>query len=113
MARVRAAFVFDFAAFVVYFLFVILILSGPVHSGKTSLLRKLAGEWKEGGIPFDGYLSPAVVVDDRTIGYDWLDLKTGRSLPFLRMAGQADWQKIGSFFLVTKPLGGGKRKKKG
>lgn len=86
------------------------ILSGPVHSGKTSLLRKLAGEWKEDGIAFDGYLTPAVVVGGQTIGYDWFDLKTESLLPFLRTSGQAHWQRVGPFFFIPETLGEAKRK---
>lgn len=82
----------------------LLILTGPVHSGKTSRLKGFVEEWRARGMAVDGYLSPAVFSSERRLGYDWLDLRTGESAPFLRRTGEEGWEKVGPFFLVPSTL---------
>jgi nucleoside-triphosphatase THEP1 len=82
----------------------ILVLTGPVHSGKTSLLRRLLPDFKALAIPLCGYLSPAIGGDWDVLGYDLLEVGTGRSLPFLRTAGEAGWQRVGPYFLLPGGL---------
>jgi nucleoside-triphosphatase THEP1 len=88
----------------------LLILSGPVHSGKTSLLRRLLPKLKEQGILVDGFLSPAVVINGETIGYDFFDLKDEKTIPYIRREGESGWQQVGPFFLIPEVLEQAKRK---
>jgi nucleoside-triphosphatase THEP1 len=81
----------------------IFLLSGPVHSGKTTLLKKAAREFKNQGVRIDGFLSEAVFAGKDRTGYDLLDIQEERSLPLLRIAGEEEWQKTGPYFFV--PLG--------
>jgi len=39
----------------------IFILTGPVHSGKTTFLKKVVNELKEQNFQIDGFLSEAVL----------------------------------------------------
>ncbi len=82
----------------------IFILTGPVHSGKTSLLKKAVVEWKEGKIKVDGFLSLAVREKGKMSGYDLFDLKNETSLPLLRRKGNTDWQRTGSYFFLPSGL---------
>jgi nucleoside-triphosphatase THEP1 len=82
----------------------ILVLAGPVHSGKTSFVRALLPELDSLGIPVGGYLSLAVGGKGRISGYDLFDLRVGRSLPFIRTEGDASWQKVGPYFLLPSGL---------
>ncbi|MFZ2053206.1 MAG: nucleoside-triphosphatase [Candidatus Aminicenantales bacterium] len=82
----------------------ILILTGPVHTGKTSFLKNLLPVLKAQGIPVSGYLSPSVLKRGRTFGYDLFDIKAGKSVPFLRRKGQAGWQKVGPYFFLPSGL---------
>jgi nucleoside-triphosphatase THEP1 len=87
----------------------IFVLTGPVHSGKTSLLRKLVGEWNGQRIGLDGFLSLAVHKDGELIGYDLFDLKRKKTLPYLRKEDAADREKVGLFFFIPEALEAAKR----
>ena len=76
------------------------ILTGTVHSGKTTLLKQLVRLLKQEGINVRGHLSEAIHQDNKKIGYDLLDLKDGTFFPFLRMEGDDDWERIGPYFFM-------------
>ena len=82
----------------------IFILTGPVHSVKTTLLKKVVRELKEQKYRIDGFLSEAVWEKEETVGYDLFDLKEERSIPFIRKTGEKEWQKIGSYFFIPQGL---------
>ena len=84
---------------------VLRILTGPVHSGKTSLLKAAAGRWKSDGRAVGGFLNEMRREGDAIIGYDLLDLAEGSSVPFLRRAGDPAWEKAGSYRFVPGALG--------
>lgn len=82
----------------------IFILTGAVHSGKTTLLKKAVYELKKQKFRIDGFLSLAVLKDDEIVGYDLFDLKEEKSIPFIRKKGEKEWQRIGSFFFIPQSL---------
>lgn len=82
----------------------ILVLTGPVHSGKTTLLRRLLPGLQVLGLPASGYLSLMVMEDGEILGYDLFDVKKGKPIPFLRREGEAGWQKVGSYFFLPGGL---------
>jgi nucleoside-triphosphatase THEP1 len=82
----------------------IFILTGPVHSGKTTLLKKVVRELKEQKYRIDGFLSEAVREKEETVGYDLFDLKKERTIPLIRRTGKKEWQKIGSYFFIPQGL---------
>ena len=82
----------------------IFILTGPIHSGKTTLLKKVARELKEQKYRLEGFLSEAVWEKEETVGYDLFDLKEEKSIPFIRKTGEKEWQKIGSYFFIPQGL---------
>jgi len=82
----------------------ILILTGPVHAGKTSFLKNLLPVLKARGVPVSGYLSLSVLKRGRMSGYDLFDIKADKSVPFLRRKGRAGWQKVGSHFFLPSGL---------
>jgi nucleoside-triphosphatase THEP1 len=82
----------------------ILVLSGGVHSGKTTFLKNLRPSLEALRLPFCGYLSPSVMVEGRIAGYDLMDVRTARSIPFLRTEGEAGWQKVGPYFFLPGGL---------
>jgi iron complex transport system ATP-binding protein len=88
---------------------VINILTGPVHSGKTTFLKKSIPAFREKKIRIDGYLSEAAWEKEKFIGYDLIDLKGNRIIPFIRKQGQEEWEKIGSFFFLPETLSLAKR----
>jgi nucleoside-triphosphatase THEP1 len=88
----------------------VLLLTGPVHAGKTSLLLDLVGELKREGIRLDGYLSPAEFKNGEPVGYDLFDLKKEEQLPFIRREGRPGWERVGRYFFVPGGLRKAKRK---
>ncbi len=82
----------------------ILVLTGPVHAGKTSFLKNLLPVLRAQGVPVSGYLSPAVLKRGQLSGYDLFDIKTGKSVPFLRRQGRAGWQRVGPYYFLPSGL---------
>ena len=87
----------------------ILILTGPVHSGKTTLLKKVIRELKPRNILFDGFLSESVWQEGRIFGYDLFDVKLNKTTPYLRLEGREDWERIGSYYFLPEGLTEAKR----
>jgi nucleoside-triphosphatase THEP1 len=82
----------------------ILVLTGPVHGGKTTFLESSLARWAARGLAPGGFLSVAVTGADGTTGYDLLELETGRRHPYLRREGNLDAERIGPFFFVSSTL---------
>ena len=82
----------------------ILILTGPIHSGKTSLLKNVANKLKELNTPIDGFLSESIDKEGETLGYNLYELHSGLSIPYIRKAGERDWEKIGAFYFIPSGL---------
>lgn len=80
------------------------ILTGPVHSGKTTLLQRLTSELKQQDIAVDGFLSLAAENGDEFIGYDLYDLAEEISAPFIRKTGEKNWQRIGDYYFIPETL---------
>ena len=82
----------------------IFVLTGPVHSGKTTFLNKLIHRLERINIRIEGLLSFAIWENQKTIGYDLFDLKEKKSSPFIRRKGSAFWQKVGSYYFIPDGL---------
>jgi iron complex transport system ATP-binding protein len=80
------------------------ILTGPVHSGKTSFLAAGVAAVLRRGVRLGGYLSPAVFEAGASIGYDLLPLAGGSPRPFLRKGAGSEGQGIGPYHLVPEAL---------
>jgi nucleoside-triphosphatase THEP1 len=82
----------------------ILILTGPVHGGKTTFLERSLARWASRGIVAGGFLSVAATGASGAAGYDLLELKTGCRHPYLRREGKPGAERIGPFFFVPEAL---------
>lgn len=84
----------------------IFVLTGPVHSGKTSFLKRLVDELKEKNLKIDGFLSGVVLKDQEQeiLGYDLFDIKEESCLPFIRKEGEEAWERVGSYFFIPEAL---------
>jgi iron complex transport system ATP-binding protein len=83
---------------------VIHILTGPVHSGKTTALKTVTNLLKSQNIKVGGFLSLYTEEKDRFVGYDLFDLNEETRIPFIRKEGQKSWQRIGSYFFIPESL---------
>ena len=82
----------------------IYILTGPVHSGKTTFLKKVIRELREKKFIIGGFLSESIWKNNECTGYDLLDLNEEKSFPFIRRTGEKKWQKVGPYFFIPECL---------
>jgi nucleoside-triphosphatase THEP1 len=76
------------------------VLTGPVHSGKTTFLLRSIRAAADQGLRLNGILSLAFFEGEARRGYDALDLRSGDRFPLLRTPGQEGWIKVGPFGMV-------------
>jgi len=86
----------------------IILVTGPVHAGKTTRVRTLVERMAATGVPLAGYLSRAVREGSGIVGYDLEVVGTGETQPFLRRteagkSGRRDLE-AGSFRFVPAGL---------
>jgi len=77
-------------------------MTGPVHSGKTTLLKKMTQKLKQQELKIDGFLSESKWKDQKILGYDLFDLSEEKSHPFIRKKGRKDWEKKGPFYFIPE-----------
>jgi nucleoside-triphosphatase THEP1 len=82
----------------------IVILSGRVNGGKTTLIQKSLSRWASYGFRFGGFLSLCVRGPGGGAEYDFLDLSDGGRRPFLRRTGEPEWEHIGPYYFVPSTL---------
>jgi len=82
----------------------VLVLSGPVHGGKTTFLERSMPVWKGRGLACRGFLSPAVTDVNGAKGYDLVEIETGRRRPYLRREGEPGAERIGPYVFVPAAL---------
>lgn len=75
----------------------VVILSGRIGEGKTSMLNSVAALLKEKGITAGGILSPAVQENNQRVGYDLIRLTDGEQMVLSRISDQPGWVKVGKF----------------
>jgi len=85
-------------------LIMIFIVTGPVHSGKTTLVKQVFNKLKEQGVQISGFLSERISQGREIAGYDLFDLKTEKSKPFVRKQGKREGERVGPFFLIPQVL---------
>lgn len=81
----------------------VLVLTGPVHGGKTSLLARALPSWRDRGLACHGFLSPAAS-DGAGDGYDLLEIGPGARRPYLRTRGGAAAERVGPFAFMPGSL---------
>jgi nucleoside-triphosphatase THEP1 len=82
----------------------LLILTGPVHAGKTTFLQGFLEEQKKAGLRLNGILSVAHFEMHTRLGYDALDLRTGDRFPLLRKFSEPGWTHAGPYGVVPEGL---------
>ncbi len=80
------------------------VLTGPVHTGKTTFLAGAVARWKASGLDVGGFLSVAPPGNGCDRGYALVDLKDGTSAPFLTRKGEPGWPSVGPYRFVPEVL---------
>jgi nucleoside-triphosphatase THEP1 len=82
----------------------IFVMTGSIHSGKTTRLMDLTQDLTGKGIDYSGYLSLSVRKLDRVDGYNMFELPGGNVYPFLRRSCRVCKEKAGPFGLIPETL---------
>jgi nucleoside-triphosphatase THEP1 len=82
----------------------VLVLTGPVHGGKTTFLERCLPLWTGRGLACQGFLSPAVSDRNGETGYDLVEIGTDRRRPYLRRQGETGVERIGPYAFVPGTL---------
>jgi nucleoside-triphosphatase THEP1 len=82
----------------------VLVLTGPVHAGKTTFLEEACARWAAGGLPCAGFLSPAVIDAGGETGYDLFELPRGPRRSYLRRCADPAAERTGPFAFVPETL---------
>jgi nucleoside-triphosphatase THEP1 len=82
----------------------VLVLTGPVHGGKTTFLEGAWPRWSARGLSCAGFLSPVVTDEEGGTGYDLLEIPSLLRRPFLRRRGEPGAERTGPFAFVPGAL---------
>jgi len=82
----------------------VLVLTGPVHGGKTTFLERALPAWAGRGLGLSGFLSPAVTGEDGETGYDLAEIGADRRRPYLRRHGPPGAERVGPYTFVPATL---------
>jgi nucleoside-triphosphatase THEP1 len=82
----------------------VLVLTGPVHGGKTGFLERAVPVWAGRGLACAGFLSPAAADAPGGPGYDLVEIGTGRRSPYLRRQGPPGAERIGPYVFVPSTI---------
>lgn len=82
----------------------VLVLTGPVHGGKTTFLEQSVPVWAAGGLVCTGFLSPAVTGASGERGYDLVEIGTASRRPYLRRTGAPGAERVGPYAFVPAAL---------
>jgi len=82
----------------------VLVLTGPVHGGKTTFLEQACRRWSAHGLSCSGFLSPVVTEGNGATGYDLLELPGPFRRPYLRRQGPAGAERTGPYTFVPAAL---------
>lgn len=75
-----------------------MVVTGAKGQGKTTFLRAYVARAAQSGRSIGGIASPAVFVADSRVGYDLIDLRSGKQQPLARVvASTTSTPTIGSF----------------
>ena len=81
----------------------LVLLVGERHSGKTSTCGRLAELTGARGLSVGGILAPAIMQAGRCVGYNIVDMATGRTSRLATIDGPGAEQ-VGRFFLLSDGL---------
>lgn len=82
----------------------VFIITGTVGQGKTTNIEKIASVLKKNEIPVGGFYSPRIMKNDKTIGYDIVNISNNQRTVFLRQANGEACERIGKFKIFDEGL---------
>lgn len=86
----------------------VLIVSGEVAEGKTSVVVDLIQSMRKKNIAVGGIYSQRIVEDGQTVGYNLVSVETGEKLEYLKLKEVKDSEGIGRFKIDSSALNWGR-----
>jgi nucleoside-triphosphatase THEP1 len=83
---------------------VLILLSGPVRVGKTTLCLRLAEEARGRGLGVSGVLTPAILEDGIKVGIQALDLESGETRVLTRVDRDLGGVQVGPYLFDDRVL---------
>lgn len=83
------------------------IISGAIGQGKTSCLQSVIRILDQEKVTNDGFYSLRVQVENKTIGYDLVDVNNNESEVLLRLNGENQYEKVGKFYIYPQGINKG------
>ncbi len=87
----------------------VLIVSGDIAEGKTSLLVKLTTSLKRRNINIGGVLSLRIIESEETVGYKLVSVETGEEYNYLRLKEDKESEGIGRFDINHSAINWGRQ----
>lgn len=78
----------------------VIIITGEIGSGKTTLITKLAIQLKERGIETGGIIAPANYVGDEKVGYTVIDVQSGSQCMLSQTEEVKGMARVGRYFFL-------------
>ena len=75
----------------------VIILKGPEHIGKSTLLAEVVSQLRASGINVAGFVAPPATDGQKYSGHDILDLQSGRRFVLSRIAEGGDEPRVGRY----------------
>ncbi len=85
----------------------IIIITGDIGQGKTTLLGEIIDWCRNNNIKMGGILSPAVYENDKRIGYDLVNVANGEKEILSRINGDGNMLCVGKYYFYEKGIGFG------
>ena len=82
----------------------VVIITGEIGSGKTSLISALALRCKESGIKTGGIIAPAVYENGEKRGYNLIDVSTNRKTPLSQTNQIKGMASVGKYFFIQEAI---------
>jgi nucleoside-triphosphatase THEP1 len=86
----------------------VVIITGEIGSGKTSLTTALAARFKEYGIKTGGIIAPAIFENGEKKGYNLIDLATNKIMPLSQTQPNKDMAQVGRYFFRQEAISFGR-----
>ncbi len=81
-----------------------ILITGPPRCGKSTLILKLIEHYKQKGKNIRGFLTPEVKEGRRRIGFDIVDLASGKKKIFARIENFPSEFRLGRYYVILTPL---------
>jgi nucleoside-triphosphatase THEP1 len=86
----------------------VIIITGEIGSGKTTLALGIATMLKEAGIKTGGIVAPAVFEDGNKTGYDLVDIATNRKMQLSHTRETEGMARVGRYFFIPEAIESGR-----